>query len=176
MNQIIDIYTDGACSSTNNIGGWATLICGPVVNENSITDAPHYRSLTENYTVWFGGEENSTNNRMELRAMLCALQYADKNPKFVFDIYADSAYVVNCFKDKWYERWERNGWRTTKKTPVENRDLWEQIVETYKKVQNRVVIRHVKGHSNFTYNNVVDAYAVAARKQFAKLIEQEKEK
>ena len=142
------IYTDGACSSKNNLGGWAFVI----IPNN-----------TTNPLIFSGKKENTTNNQMELQAMLEALKYLDNNKigEEVF-IYTDSAYIANCFKDKWYIKWMSNNWITSSKTPVKNRELWENILNIYLKTKN-VKIEYVKGHSDNYYNNLADKVAVQAR-------------
>ena len=135
------IYTDGACSGNPGPGGWgAVLMYGTAAREIS------------------GGERNTTNNRMELMAAIQALE-ALKEPVRV-RLHTDSAYIVNCFHQGWHERWQRNGWRNSKKEPVENRDLWERILALTKR--HHVEFVKVKGHSNDKWNNRCDELARAA--------------
>lgn len=135
------IYTDGACSGNPGPGGWgAVLMFGEAKKEIS------------------GGERNTTNNRMELMAAIQALE-ALKEPVRV-RLHTDSAYLVNCFHQGWHERWQRNGWRNSKKEPVENRDLWERMLTLTKRHQVEFV--KVKGHSNDKWNNRCDELARAA--------------
>lgn len=111
---IVNIYTDGACSGNQNeenTGGWGCIL----------EYEGHEKEL-------FGGEVNTTNNRMELFALISALQ-ALKKTGLSLNIYSDSSYLVNCFRSRWYESWQKNGWKTSKKTPVENRELWETLIE-----------------------------------------------
>ena len=104
----VTIYTDGACSGNPGPGGWAALLrMGDKERELS------------------GAEAHTTNQRMEIRGALEGLRSLHR-PRRV-GVYSDSAYVVNCFRDKWYERWLRNGWKSSQKKPVENRDLWEAL-------------------------------------------------
>jgi ribonuclease HI len=105
-----------------------------------------------------GGEAKTTNNRMELMAAIQALE-ALKEPVRV-RLHTDSAYIVNCFHQGWHERWLRNGWRNSKKEPVENRDLWERILGLTKR--HHVEFVKVKGHSNDKWNNRCDELARAA--------------
>lgn len=129
--RVVALYTDGACSGNQNeenIGGWgAVLEYGEAVKE------------------LYGGEINTTNNRMELKALLEGLR-ALKKEALDIDVFADSAYLANCFREKWYVSWESNGWKTANKKPVENRDLWEEILALVKK--NNVTFYRVKGHIN----------------------------
>jgi ribonuclease HI len=140
-NKQVVIYTDGACSGNPGPGGWgAVLMYGDVKKEIS------------------GGEPMTTNNRMELMAAIQALESL-KEPVQV-RLHTDSAYLVNCFHQGWHERWERNGWRNSKKEPVENRDLWERMLALTRR--HSVEFVKVKGHSNDVWNNRCDELARAA--------------
>lgn len=134
----VTIYTDGACSHNPGPGGWgAVLMFGS--NEKEIS----------------GYEAHTTNNRMELTAAIKALE-ALKEPCRV-NLYSDSAYLVNTFKQNWLEKWQRNGWKTSNKGPVENQDLWKQLLELTGK--HTVEWVKVKGHSDNEYNNRCDRLA-----------------
>ena len=105
----VTIYTDGACSGNPGPGGWASiLMAGGAKKELS------------------GGEPDTTNNRMELMAVIQGLR-ALKRPCKV-DIYSDSAYVVNAFEQNWLEKWTRNGWKNSAKAEVANSDLWKELL------------------------------------------------
>jgi ribonuclease HI len=132
------IYTDGACSGNPGPGGWAWAIAP----DGSVHDS--------------GGEARTTNQRMEIRAVLEALRRNEGNLVIV----SDSTYVVNCFRDRWWVRWQANGWRNAKKQPVANTDLWKPLVELYQ--ERRPEFRWVKGHSGDPLNDLVDRLAVAA--------------
>jgi ribonuclease HI len=109
-----------------------------------------------------GAEARTTNQRMEIRGALEGLRSLDR-PRQV-DLFSDSAYVVNCFRDRWYERWRQNGWRNSQKKPVENRDLWEALIA---EVERHTVAWHkVAGHSGDLLNDRADRLAVAAIVQF----------
>lgn len=141
MKQIT-IYTDGACSGNPGPGGWgAVLFYGERVKELS------------------GGEPHTTNQRMELTAIIAALR-ALKVSNWDVTVYTDSAYVVNAFRQNWIPRWLQNGWKNSRKEPVANKDLWEQLLEQMKR--NRVVIEKVKGHSGDRWNERCDELARAA--------------
>jgi ribonuclease HI len=102
----------------------------------------------------------STNQRMEIRAVLEALR-AVKDPRDEgIVIVSDSTYVVNCFRDKWYVRWQANGWKNSQRKPVANADLWKPLVELV--AARRPAFRWVKGHSGDSMNDLVDALAVEA--------------
>ena len=112
--KTVNIYTDGACSGNqneNNIGGW-----GCILEYGDVQKELH------------GGEFNTTNNRMELSALIAGLS-ALRSRGLQINIYADSSYLINCFRQKWYEKWQRNGWKTSGKQPVENRELWEKLID-----------------------------------------------
>lgn len=137
MKQV-DVYTDGACSGNPGPGGWAAILL--------------YKGQEKILT---GYEESTTNNRMELLGPINALE-ALKEPCKV-NIYTDSAYVSNAFLQNWLEKWQKNNWLTAKKTPVENRDLWEKLLELCK-LHNVNWIK-VKGHSDNEKNNRCDELA-----------------
>ncbi|MGH1362918.1 MAG: ribonuclease HI [Calditrichia bacterium] len=141
-NDEIIIYTDGACSGNqqrNNKGGWGAIII----------------SGDDEKELW-DGEMNTTNNRMEMTACVEALKYVGDSKKTI-KIHSDSAYIVNCFKQKWYVNWRRNGWRNASKKPVENRDLWEAMLELVEK--NNVTFVKVKGHAGIPLNERADQLA-----------------
>ena len=137
------IYTDGAYSSKTNRGGWAYVI------------------VQSNHTICNnGGEFKTTNNRMELTALLQALKICSTINEH-HTIYTDSAYIANCFDQKWYIKWRANGWRNAAKEPVKNQDLWEQILALYN--PSTISISKVKGHENDQYNILADKLAVEGR-------------
>lgn len=138
---MITVYTDGACSGNPGPGGWAWAVAPDGVPNDS------------------GGEPMTTNQRMELLAALEALRTFDPSGERV-RIVSDSTYVVKCFQDKWWVRWEQNGWRNAKKQPVANADLWKPLVE-FERAGN-VEWQWVKGHSGDRLNDLVDGLAVAA--------------
>lgn len=132
------VYTDGACSGNPGPGGWAW----------ADVDGP-----------WASGcESPSTNQRMEVRAVLEALR-AHSGP---IVIVSDSTYVVNCFRDKWWERWLKQGWLNAAKKPVANRDLWEPLIELYLSRPEEIAFRWVRGHGTDPMNLLVDELAVTA--------------
>jgi ribonuclease HI len=135
---MIEVYTDGACSGNPGPGGWAWAV------------APGGEPRGA------GGEARTTNQRMEVRAVLEALRALPGQ----LTIVSDSTYVVNCFRDEWWVRWKRNGWRNAKKEPVANTDLWKPLIELYE--VRRPAFRWVKGHSGDVMNDLVDRLAVAA--------------
>ena len=130
------IYTDGACSGNPGKGGWAAVI----INET-------------NEKIISGSENLTTNNRMELTAVIKALELTVTNNITVF---TDSKYVKNGIED-WINNWKKNGWKTASKEPVTNKDLWEALDQL--NVNKNIKWEWVKGHSNDKYNNLVDEKA-----------------
>lgn len=134
------MYTDGACLGNPGPGGWAWAVAGP--------------DGIGRYASGFAGL--TTNQRMEINAVLDAVRAIDGR----LDIVSDSTYVVNCWRDRWWEKWVRNGWRNSQKKDVVNRDLWEPLVAEFG--TGRITMRWVKGHSGDPVNDLVDRLAVAA--------------
>jgi ribonuclease HI len=139
------LYTDGACSGNPGPGGWGAVL---IWNKKE--------------KVLSGGSANTTNNRMEMQAVIEALK-ALKKPCHV-KIHSDSALIINAFTKGWIENWLRKGWKKADKKPVENRDLWEQMLETAK--PHKIEWIKVKGHSDNELNNRVDKIAVEASKKY----------
>ena len=106
-----------------------------------------------------GGNPNTTNNIMEITAVIEGLKLL-KFPCSV-KVYSDSAYCINCYKQRWYENWQRNGWINSKKQPVANRELWEKLIPYFYDV--RFKFEKVKGHTDDKWNNFVDKLAVEAK-------------
>lgn len=141
------IYTDGAASGNGYEGaqgGWAWILLDE--NENIILKG-------------CGHIDNATNNICELVAVIDACRRADLDKEYV--VYSDSAYIINCYKDKWYKKWELNGWLTSKRQPVANKELWEELIYYFEKPNFRFM--KVKGHADNKFNNMVDQMAVAAK-------------
>ncbi len=130
------IYTDGACLGNPGPGGWAWL-----EPASGLNDA--------------GGEALTTNQRMELTAVIKAVGHFDGN----LIIRSDSQYLVRCFADRWWRNWRRNGFRNSKGQPVANRDLWEELFSLTLDSDREVRFEWIKGHSKDPYNNQVDVLA-----------------
>lgn len=130
------VYTDGACSGNPGPGGWAWAV-------------PEGRYAS-------GADPKTTNQRMELTAVLDAVTELE-HP---LEVLSDSTYVVNCFRDRWWEGWIARDWKNSQRKPVANRDLWEPLVEAVR--AGDVVFRWVKGHSGNEWNDFVDGLAVEA--------------
>ena len=134
----VTIYTDGACSGNPGPGGWgAILMCQGKKKEIS------------------GGCKNTTNNIMEITAVLEALKLLKYTCEV--DLYSDSAYVVNTFKQKWIDNWKKNNWKTASKEPVKNKELWQELDKLTQ--IHKVKFHKVKGHSDNEFNNRCDELA-----------------
>ncbi len=146
MKQVT-IYTDGACSGNPGPGGWGAVLI--------------YRGVEKELS---GGEENTTNNRMELTAVISALQ-ALREPCAV-ELYSDSKYVIDALQKGWAWGWRKKGWIKSDKKPALNPDLWETLLSLTAK--HEMSYHWVKGHANNKYNERCDALAVAEREKFVK--------
>ncbi len=133
------VFTDGACSGNPGPGGWAW------VGEDGRHDS--------------GGESATTNQRMELTAVLRAVE---AHPDGVLEINSDSTYVVNCFRDRWHEGWIARNWVNSQRKPVANRDLWEPLVGLVTARDGDVTFKWVKGHAGHDLNEEADRLAVEA--------------
>lgn len=131
------VWTDGACKGNPGPGGWAW-----------VDDEGRWAS---------GAEAQSTNQRMEIMAAYRAVVDHD-GPVTVI---SDSTYVVNCFRDRWWEGWLKRDWRNSQRKPVANRDLWEPFIDLYRS-RSEVVFEWVKGHAGDEMNDIADRLAVAA--------------
>lgn len=140
----VTIYTDGACSGNPGPGGWGAVLM--------------YR---ENKKEISGSNKNTTNNIMELTAVIEALKLL----KFKCNVklYSDSAYVVNAFNQKWIYAWIKKDWKTSNNEQVKNKELWQELNDLTKK--HNVEFIKVKGHSDNEYNNRCDELARNAIKQ-----------
>ena len=143
MSDLI-IYSDGGCSGNPGPGGW-----GFVIVDDQSTGAAFE-------TIRSGGEKLTTNNRMELTAVIEALRLVSSTPAWAnrpVAVYTDSQYVQKGIS-QWISAWKRNGWRTASKEPVKNKDLWVPLDEIAGKILPRWV--WVKGHAGIHYNEVCD--------------------
>ena len=142
----VDLYTDGACSGNPGAGGYgAILIYRGIEKENS------------------GGEPSTTNNRMEIFAVIAGLRCLKESCDVT--IYSDSAYTVNAFNEGWIQGWKTNGWKKADGKPVLNADLWLELLSLMEPHEIRFV--KVKGHADNEYNNRCDALARAAIKKLS---------
>ncbi len=142
--KTVEIYTDGACSGNPGPGGYcAILIYGKIEK------------------IVSGNEIETTNNRMELLAVIKGLECL-KEVCYV-NLYSDSQYVIEAFNQEWIFAWEQNGWKTAGKKQVKNVDLWQKLLELYK--LHKINFIKVKGHADNEYNNRCDKIAVQEYKK-----------
>ena len=135
---MIKIYTDGACSGNPGIGGWGVVI----INEDNSTK------------FISGGEKNTTNNRMELEAAIQAVNYFSSSKDL--EIFTDSKYLKNGIED-WIFNWKNNGWKTSSKKSVKNKDKWIELDKCIS--DHNIKWNWVKGHANDIYNEKADELA-----------------
>lgn len=147
IKKEVEIYTDGACSGNPGAGGWAAVLL--------------YKQHRKEAS---GAELETTNNRMELTAIIQGLRLLKESCKVT--LYSDSAYSIDPFLQGWIYGWQMNSWRTSGKDDVKNVDLWQQLLEELKKHEVKFV--KVKGHSDNELNNKCDALARAAIKKMQK--------
>lgn len=143
--QTVTIYTDGACSGNPGPGGWGAIL--------------KYKDIEKELS---GGEASTTNNRMELIAVIEALRCL-KKPCTV-ELYSDSKYVIDALAQGWAASWRAKGWRKADKKPALNPDLWETLLGLT--AQHEIHYHWVKGHAENEFNNRCDALAVAESKKF----------
>ena len=143
MEKVV-IYTDGACSGNPGPGGWGAILM-----------------YKDNKKEISGGKKDTTNNVMELTAVIEGLKLL-KYPCEV-DLYSDSAYVVNAFNQNWLNNWKKNGWRSSGGGEVLNIDLWKELLSLTEKREVEFV--KVKGHSDNVLNNRCDALATSYYKE-----------
>jgi len=141
--KTVTLYTDGACSGNPGPGGWGAIL--------------EFQGTEKELS---GGESSTTNNRMELTAVIAGLS-ALKEPCIV-ELYSDSKYVIDGLSLVWAAGWRKNGWRKADKKPALNPDLWEKLLDLTEKHQLRY--HWVKGHAENPKNNRCDQLAVAAAK------------
>lgn len=143
MTDKIIIYCDGACSNNQqrqNRGGWGAVLL--------------YQGRVKEIS---GAERDTSNNRMELLACIKALETV-RNRTLAVAVYTDSAYLANCLLLGWYRRWQKNGWQTAAKKPVENKDLWLRLL-ALKESFPRLSFHKVAGHSDVELNERADRLA-----------------
>ena len=143
MMKEIDLYTDGACSGNPGAGGYGAILI--------------YRGVEREIS---GGEPSTTNNRMEIYAVIAGLRCLKEKCKV--NIYSDSAYTVNAFNQHWIDNWIKSGWKKADGKPVHNAELWQELYSLVR--QHEVRFIKVKGHADNEYNNRCDALARAAIK------------
>jgi ribonuclease HI len=138
----VTVYTDGACRGNPGPGGWAWAVPeGPFAS---------------------GADPATTNQRMEIMAALEALRTLVPDEPSEILVVSDSTYVVNCFKDRWWQGWQRRNWRNSQNKPVANQDLWEPLIELAVASIPTITFQWVKGHSGDRWNDRVDELATLA--------------
>jgi ribonuclease H len=147
MKKQVTLYTDGACSGNPGIGGYAGILI--------------YGDIQREYN---GAEASTTNNRMEVLAVIVGLKRL-KYPCKV-EVYSDSAYTVNAFSEKWIYGWKKSGWKKADGKPVLNEDLWRELYDLT--VVHEVTFHKVAGHADNALNNRCDELARAAISEFRK--------
>ena len=146
------IYTDGACLGNPGPGGWAALL-----------------QLEEDSTTLSGGSPSTTNNRMEMQAVIESLAFLPES--FEIELYTDSRYVINGICD-WIETWSKNNWRTANRKPVKNKELWQEL---HARTQEHSITWHwVRGHSGNQFNELVDRLAREEATKFESLNDQDR--
>ena len=138
MSEKVIIYTDGACSGNPGPGGWGAILM--------------YKGARKEIS---GGMRETTNNIMEITAVVEALKCLKVESDV--QVYSDSAYTVNAFKQGWIYNWMKNGWKTASKEPVKNKELWQELYALTKK--HKVEFIKVKGHADNEFNNRCDEMA-----------------
>ena len=146
MAEVVELWTDGACSGNPGPGGWGAIL---IWND-------HERELS-------GGEADTTNNRMELMSVIMGLAAITRPMDVVIN--TDSAYVEQAFTKGWLELWQQNGWRTASKQAVKNQDLWQRLAE--EAARHNVSFQRVRGHTGVEMNERADQLAVAERDRYA---------
>lgn len=164
MERVVKLFTDGGTRGNGQ--------------ENSVGAYGVYMKFCEHEKELCNGYKNTTNNRMEMLAVIVALEQL-KVKDLPIRVYSDSAYVVNAINQKWIKNWQRNGWKTSKKEPVENQDLWERMIElvegfvsiTFYKVKGHINLNSEsqlkKAHENFIKHNKIDL----SREELIEIIE-----
>ena len=138
--KTVTLYTDGACSGNPGPGGWGAIL--------------EYNGVQKELS---GGEENTTNNRMELTAVIRGLEALKEN--CIVELYSDSKYVIDGLEKGWAAQWRRNGWKKADRKPALNVDLWERLLCLVEK--HGIRYHWVKGHADNPMNNRCDQLAVA---------------
>ena len=158
---LLKYYTDGACSGNPGPGGFGVIRLSTIFKQNELPEAHLAYCYSERF-------ENTTNNRMELMAVMHVLKKAQENKNYFYIIYSDSAYVVQLCST-WIWEWAKNGWTRAKGKPIKNLDL---IKELYNLLNNSTnySIKKCAGHVGFLENELADAVAANNQEKFNKLI------
>lgn len=156
MNNVINLWTDGGFRSSTNISGWAY--------------AGYIGDDTKSPITNKGAAEGYTNQQMEMTAVIKALDSIpfEMLEEYPIKVHTDSAYICNCFKDKWWVKWIMNDWKNSKGKDVANKEYWECIIDFYNSYDIEFV--KVKGHSNNEMNNLADKLVNEAMDEYEKTI------
>ena len=144
---IVRIYTDGGCAgnqNSENLGGWGAILEFAKAGESGDGGQTVSKEL-------HGSEANTTNNRMEMTALLEAFRALKKDGQQI-QVFSDSGYLMDCFRKKWYVNWQANGWKNAQKKPVENQDLWKELLPFLDR--HDIEFFRVKGHVNLNSESV----------------------
>lgn len=141
----VELFTDGACSGNPGPGGYGAIL--------------RYKKFERELA---GGEPSTTNNRMELMAVIVGLEALNERCKVT--LYSDSKYFIDAVQKGWAKRWQQNGWMRSKKEPALNPDLWERVLNLLE--QHEVTLIWVKGHAGHPENERCDKLAVAQVQRF----------
>jgi ribonuclease HI len=144
-DSIVEIYSDGACLGNPGRGGWGAVLL--------------YKGHEKKIS---GGERETTNNRMELKAVIEALKALKRSSEVV--VYTDSKYVQNGITE-WIFGWKKNNWRSASKKPIKNVDLWQEL--DFEALKHNIEWKWVKGHNGNHYNEIADVLARDAAEQFS---------
>lgn len=147
MLKKIEMFSDGACSGNPGPGGWGTIL--------------RFKGIEKELC---GGEKETTNNRMELTAVIRGLEALKERCEVT--VFTDSQYVVNGVMLGWAKSWKKNGWKKSDKKPAQNTDLWEKLLNLLEK--HVVTFEWIKGHDGHPENERCDAMAVAEREKLVK--------
>ena len=145
MKKHVEIYTDGACSGNPGPGGWGVVL-----------------RYGEREKELSGGEDQTTNNRMELTAVIKGLEALKESCEIT--LYTDSKYVSDAFNQGWIYAWMKKNWKKADNKPVLNKELWQRLYELWK--MHDITLVWVKGHADNRYNNRCDEMAVGESKKF----------
>lgn len=153
--MLLKVYTDGSCSSNPGAGGFAFVVLS--ARNNELLKVSGCKSMT-------------TNNYMELKAILSAMKHLKEYPVYnakgnVIEVYSDSAYCINPINQGWLKSWKKLGWKTKKGEEIKNVELWKELEIILNKMRSQVKFIKVKGHSGDKYNEMVNDLAQAATKR-----------
>ena len=157
-DKVIHLWTDG--SSYNNgeykgCGGY-----GYVLLYGDFKDVDHYIEYCgrKYMRTGYGSGRNTTNQQEEIRSVIAGLKQIT-SPHVPIEVFSDSAYLVNCMNQRWYEKWERNGWKNSQGAPVSNVPLWKELLSIIRDKNLQVTFTKIKGHNGYYYNEMADDLA-----------------